>query len=278
MELKITILCENSVMVPFGVIGEHGFAAFVEYGDKVFLFDTGQGKGLLNNSRFLGKDLSSIEFLYLSHGHYDHTLGIPDLLSIKSPITIYAHPDIFKDRVWIINNKKKFIGMPFKRGYLEGLGAEFSLSKEFFEIDKGIYSSGEIIRKTPFEKIDEGMKLIDDNNNLVDDKILDDYSLAVNTSKGLVIILGCAHAGIINIINHFVEKTGTNEIYAVLGGTHLGFASDQQIEETIKAVEKYNIKKLGASHCTSLEVAAKLYNKLKDRFFFASVGGTLEIN
>ncbi|MDY6820367.1 MAG: MBL fold metallo-hydrolase [Deferribacterota bacterium] len=278
MELKITILCENSVILPFGLIGEHGFAAYVEYGDRVFLFDTAQGKGLLNNSRLLKKDLKNIEFLYLSHGHYDHTLGIPDLLSIKSPLTIYAHPDIFKDRVWIINNKKKFIGMPFKKDYLEGLGAEFSLSKKFTQIDEGIYSSGEIVRKTSFEKIDAGMKIIDDNNNLVDDNILDDYSLAINTSKGLVIILGCAHSGIINIINHFVEKTGTNDIYAVLGGTHLGFASDLQIEETIKTIEKYNIKKLGASHCTGLEVAAKLYNKLKDRFFFASVGGTLEVN
>ena len=278
MELKITILCENSVILPFGLIGEHGFAAYVEYENRVFLFDTAQGKGLLNNSRLLKKDLRNIEFLYLSHGHYDHTLGIPDLLSIKSPLTIYGHPDIFKDRVWMINNNKKFIGMPFKREFLEGLGAIFSLSKEFTQIDKGIYSSGEIIRKTSFEKIDAGMKIIDDNNNLVDDNILDDYSLAINTSKGLVIILGCAHSGIINIINHFVEKTGTNDIYAVLGGTHLGFASDLQIEETIKTIEKYNIKKLGASHCTGLEVAAKLYNKLKDRFFFASVGATLEVN
>jgi 7,8-dihydropterin-6-yl-methyl-4-(beta-D-ribofuranosyl)aminobenzene 5'-phosphate synthase len=278
MELKITILCENSVILPFGLIGEHGFAAYVECRDRIFLFDTGQGKSLLNNSRILEKNLKNIEFLYLSHGHYDHTLGIPDLLTIKSPLTIYAHPDIFKDRVWIKDDKKKFIGMPFKRSYLEGLGAKFSLSKEFCQIGKGIYSSGEITRKTPFEKIDAGMKITDDNNNLIDDKILDDHSLAINTSKGLVIILGCAHSGIINIINHFAEKVGTNEIYAVLGGTHLGFASSLQIEETIKAIEKYNIKKLGASHCTGLEVAAKLYNKLKDRFFFASVGEALEVN
>lgn len=278
MELKITILCENSVILPFGLIGEHGFAAYVEYSDKNFLFDTGQGKGLLNNSRILGKNLQDIEFLFLSHGHYDHTLGLADLLSIKSPLTIYAHPDIFKGRIWIKNDKKKFIGLPYTRYYLEGLGAQFSLSKDFFEILNGVYSSGEIIRKTPFERIDAGMKIIDENNNLIDDEILDDYSLAIDTSKGLVIILGCAHAGIINIINHFIEKTNKHEIYAVLGGTHLGFATDEQINKTIEAVDKYDIKKLGASHCTGLEVAAKLYNKLKDRFFFASVGSVLEIN
>ena len=277
MELKITIICENSVILPFGLIGEHGFSAYIEYNGKNFLFDTGQGKGLLNNSRILGKNLQDIEFLFLSHGHYDHTLGLADLLSIKFPLTVYAHQDIFKSRIWIKNDKRKFIGLPYTRNYLEGLGAQFSLSRDFSEIAKGIYSSGEIVRKTHFERIDAGMKIIDEQNKLIDDEILDDYSLAIDTSKGLVIILGCAHSGIINIINHFTKKTGTNEIYAVLGGTHLGFATDEQINKTIEMIDKYNIKKLGASHCTGLEVAAKLYNKLKDRFFFASVGSILEI-
>jgi 7,8-dihydropterin-6-yl-methyl-4-(beta-D-ribofuranosyl)aminobenzene 5'-phosphate synthase len=278
MELKITILCENSVILPFGLIGEHGFSAYIEYNGKNFLFDTGQGKGLLNNSRILGKNLQDIEFLFLSHGHYDHTLGLADLLSIKSPLTVYAHQDIFKGRIWIKNDKKKFIGLPYTKNYLEGLGAQFALSRDFSEIVKGVYSSGEIVRKTHFERIDAGMKIIDEQSKLIDDEILDDYSLAIDTSKGLVIILGCAHSGIINIINHFIEKTGNGEIYAVLGGTHLGFATDEQINKTIEIIDKYNIKKLGASHCTGLEVAAKLYNKLKDRFFFASVGSVLEIN
>ena len=277
MELKITILCENSVILPFGLIGEHGFSAYIEYNGKNFLFDTGQGKGLLNNSRILGKNLQDIEFLFLSHGHYDHTIGLADLLSIKSPITIYAHPNIFESRMWLKDGKRKFIGLPYTRDYLEGLGAQFSLSRDFSEIVKGVYSSGEITKTTPFEKIDDGMKIIDENNNLTDDEILDDCSLAIDTNKGLVIILGCAHSGIINIINHFTKKTGTNEIYAVLGGTHLGFATDEQINKTIEIIDKYNIKKLGASHCTGLEVAAKLYNKLKDRFFFASVGSYIEI-
>lgn len=86
MELKITILVENSVVVPFGVIGEHGFSAFIETPNFNFLFDTGQGKALLNNAMVLKKDLSTIKFLYISHGHYDHMGGIVDLLkSKKSP-------------------------------------------------------------------------------------------------------------------------------------------------------------------------------------------------
>jgi len=277
MELKITVLAENSVVVPFDVIGEHGFAAFVETPDFNFLFDTGQGKALVNNALALKKDLSSIKFLYLSHGHYDHTGGLLDLLKIKSPLTIYTHKDAFSKRYWFKGGVKKYIGIPFSKAYLESLGANFVYEKEFREIEKGIYSSGEVERKTDFERIDAEMKVENENGKLVQDQILDDFSLAIDTSKGLVVILGCAHSGIVNILNHFINKTGRKEIYAVIGGTHLGFATDEQINTTLEVIDKYNIQKLGASHCTGLEVGAKLYNKLKDRFFFAGVGSVLEV-
>ena len=277
MEVRITVLVENSVVVPFDVIGEHGFAAFVETPEFNFLFDTGQGKALINNALALKKDLSSIKFLYLSHGHYDHTGGLPDLLKIKSPLTIYTHKDAFSKRYWLKGGVKKYIGIPFSKAYLESLGANFLYEKEFREIEKGIYSSGEVERKTSFEKIDKEMKVENENGELVQDQIWDDFSLAIDTSKGLVVILGCAHSGIVNILNHFINKTGRKELYAVIGGTHLGFATDEQINATLEVIDKYNIKKLGASHCTGLEVGAKLYNKLKDRFFFAGVGSVLEV-
>ncbi len=277
MEVRITVLAENSVVVPFDVIGEHGFAAFIETPNFNFLFDTGQGKALINNALALKKDLSSIKFLYLSHGHYDHAGGLLDLLKIKSPLTIYTHKDAFSKRYWFKGGVKKYIGIPFSKSYLESLGANFVYEKEFREIEKGIYSSGEVERKTSFEKIDEEMKVENKNGELVQDQIWDDFSLAIDTSKGLVVILGCAHSGIVNILNHFINKTGKKEIYAVIGGTHLGFATDEQINATLEVIDKYNIQKLGASHCTGLEVGAKLYNKLKDRFFFAGVGSVLEV-
>ncbi len=277
MELKITILAENSVVVPFDVIGEHGFSAFVETENFNFIFDTGQGRALVNNSIALKKDLSSVKFLYLSHGHYDHTGGMVDLLKIKSPLDVYAHPNIFSERYWMKDGAQKYIGIPFSRAYLESLGSNFIFHKDFQEIDKNVFSSGVVERKTPFERIDKEMKVKTDKGEFIQDQLWDDYSMAIKTSKGLVVILGCAHAGIVNILNHFIVKTKENEIYAVLGGTHLGFANDQQIEETIKVLDKYNIQKLGVSHCTGLSVSAKLFNKLGDRFFFASVGAVLEI-
>jgi 7,8-dihydropterin-6-yl-methyl-4-(beta-D-ribofuranosyl)aminobenzene 5'-phosphate synthase len=277
MEIRVTILCENSVIVPFGVIGEHGFAAYVETPQGNFLFDTGQGKGIVQNADILGKDLSKIKYLVISHGHYDHTGGLAELLKIKAPLDIYAHPDIFLERYWMKGGIKKYIGIPFSKAYLEGLGARFIFHREFQEIAKNVFSSGEVPRKTPFEKIDKEMKVKIGEEEFVQDELLDDYSLAIKTKKGLVIILGCAHSGIVNIINHFVEKTGVDKIYAVLGGTHLGFASEEQLEETLKVLKEYEIEKLGASHCTGLSAAARLFGNLKEKFFFASVGAVLEV-
>ncbi len=277
MELRVTILCENSVIVPFSVIGEHGFSAFVETPSGNFLFDTGQGKGLLNNSMVLKKDLKSVKWLYISHGHYDHTLGIPMLLLEKSPIDVYAHPDIFVDRFWIKEGTPpKFIGIPYKESYLKSLGANFKYIKDFTEIERGIYSSGEVPMVTDFENIDANMKVLRDGS-FYQDKLNDDFSMAIDTSKGLVIILGCAHAGIINIINHFIQKTGKDKIYAVLGGTHLGFADPKQMNATLEIIKNYKIEKVGASHCTGLANSATLFNHLKDKFFFASVGQVLEV-
>ena len=277
MELRVTILCENSVVVPFGVVGEHGFAAYVETTNGNFLFDTGQGKGILQNSVVLGKDLKTIKYLYISHGHYDHTLGIPQVLLQKSPLDIFAHPDIFLDRFWIKEGvPPKFIGIPFKQSYLKSLGANFKFIKDFTEIDKNIFSSGEIPMKTDFEKVDKDMKVLK-NGDYFQDELKDDFSMAIDTSKGLVVLLGCAHAGMVNILNHFIEKTGKDKIYSVIGGTHLGFASDEQIENTLDIIEKYKIEKLGVSHCTGLANSAKLFSALKDKFFFASVGAVLEI-
>ena len=276
--LRITVICENSVIVPFGVVGEHGFAAFVETSNGNFLFDTGQGKGILQNSTILNKDLSTIKYLVISHGHYDHTMGIPQVLLKKSPLNIYAHQDIFLNRYWIKDNMPpKFIGIPYKKEYLESLGANFKFIKDYFEIEAGVYLSGEIPMKTDFEKVDINMKILTKDGKFQQDNLKDDFSLAIDTPKGLIILLGCAHAGMVNILNHFIGKTGKDRIYAVIGGTHLGFASPEQMENTLKVLDEYKIEKLGVSHCTGLANSATLFNILKDRFFFASVGAVMEI-
>jgi 7,8-dihydropterin-6-yl-methyl-4-(beta-D-ribofuranosyl)aminobenzene 5'-phosphate synthase len=96
-------------------------------------------------------------------------------------------------------------------------------------------------------------------------------------SKGLVLVLGCAHAGMVNIMEYVIKKTGQERIFAVLGGTHLDFASPLQVEETIRALKKFKIEKLGVSHCTGWKAALRLSAEFGERFFFGQVGETLEV-
>ena len=277
METRVSILCENSVAEPYGIIGEHGFSAFVETPDLNFLFDTGQGKVLMNNSFVMDKNLSSIKFVVLSHGHYDHTLGLPDVLSKKSPLDVYCHPDVFSERYWAHgDSKSKFVGIPFRREYLESLGANFRFVREFAELDKGIYLTGEVPRNIPPE-FDDHMEIVNKNGQHIKDPLLDDFTIAIDTKKGLLILLGCAHAGLINILQYIIEKTGKDRILAVIGGTHLGFSTKEQIEDAIEILEQYKIQKIGVSHCTGLQVSGFLSNHFADRFFFASAGSVFEI-
>lgn len=218
MRTRLTILCENSVGAPFGVIGEHGFACFVETESGNYLFDTGQGFGIVPNAAALKKDLGSIQSVLISHGHYDHTGGLPAVLKIKGPTDVFGHPDMFRDRVWSSGNQTRFVGMPFKKGYLESLGATFRLDVKMVEIGPGVFLTGEIPRNTPFEKGDAHMTAMDASGKTIHpDPLNDDLSLIVQTENGLVLVLGCAHAGMINIIEYVLDKMADDRIYAIIG-------------------------------------------------------------
>jgi 7,8-dihydropterin-6-yl-methyl-4-(beta-D-ribofuranosyl)aminobenzene 5'-phosphate synthase len=277
MKTKLTILCDNYAGRPFGVVGEHGFACFIETGSGKVLFDTGQGMGIAGNAAALGKDLASVQAVAISHGHYDHTGGLPQVLKQTGPVPVFGHPGIFASRSWSHGSAGRYIGIRHRQEYLASLGARFHLTRKPVEIIPGVYLSGEIPRKTDFERPDANMTLHSEGAaDVCPDPIADDLSLVVDAEKGLILVLGCAHAGLINIINHILDTFKRQRIYAIIGGTHLGFSGPDQFEETLNAIDRYGIEKVGVSHCTGLEKASRLHAHLGERFFFGGVGAELE--
>ena len=219
--------------------------------------------------------------IFLSHGHYDHTGGILHVLKVKNNINIHAHPFVFSRKYALLKSNgketKRYIGMKSKREYLEKQGATFVFNSSFAEVGEGIYLTGEVPRITDFEKGDKRL-LVEDNGRFVPDPLLDDQSLILKTKNGLVIILGCAHSGLINILQHILSHFKDEKIHTVIGGTHLGFLKEEQLDKTISHLKRYDFKSLGASHCTGLKAAARLFQEFKEKFFFANVGTSIAMD
>lgn len=277
MKIRITILCENSVGPLSGTLGEHGFSALIEpYGCDPLLFDTGQGLTLLHNARRMNKDLSRVKKVALSHGHYDHAGGLKPLLEECGAKQVFGHPAIFSPRYRVKDTGDCYpIGIPAGREELEAAGASFDFSKEFRSIAPGAFMTGEVPRVNDFESGDQGLYC--DCAGQEPDTTPDDQSLVLESEKGLVLLLGCCHAGLVNTVEHVANMTGRRDIYAVIGGTHLGFCSQEQIGKTVNALRTLGIKKLAASHCTGFVAAARLSRELPAVFQTAMVGFTLEI-
>ncbi len=279
MSVKLTILCENCVekASPFGLLGEYGFSCLVETTSGTYLFDTGGGLTIINNTERLGIDLRRLDGIILSHGHFDHTGGLKQVLEKTGSIAIYAHPELFNQRFSSHGGPLRNIGIAWEQKELETLGARFQLSTGPINIAENILLSGDVPRTNRHETGDPKLVIEISEGKLDSDPLKDDLSLFLRTEKGLVLLLGCAHAGLINIIDHAVAVTGVDRIHAVVGGTHLMYSGKDQLKATMDRLESEGITHIGASHCTGRNGALALAERFGERFFSATVGATLEV-
>ena len=167
--------------------------------------------------------------------------------------------------------RPRYVGIPFSRLALEGEGAAFRLIEGPADISDCALLTGEVPRLTPFERVDPNLKVPDDGR-WIQDEVFDDQAVVLRTSEGLVVALGCAHAGIVNTLEYARRIAGEERILAVIGGTHLGPAPKEQLEATIEALKGFGIARLGVSHCTGLGAAARLAQEFGDSFFFNTAG------
>lgn len=253
--ISLKILSENRNNCEFK--GEGGLSVLVESFGKTFLLDTGYSDLFLKNAKLLGIDLSKVQTVVLTHGHSDHTNGVPYLDNGK---TIIMHPQAFKDR-WSIR-KKEYVGFPMSKEELKSRHnvIETRLPVEFFD---GCYFLGEIPMTVEFEQkgnfsttLDEGLTQTDLTE--------DDSGVAIKTSEGLFVMTGCGHRGVCNTVEHAKKVTGQDKVFGVLGGFHLRNLEKQKdiIDRTIEYFKSQDIKVLYLGHCVTDEVIEYFEQKL----------------
>ena len=275
MGIRITTLSENTAN--YGFLAEWGLSILVEADGTRVLMDTGLGLSAVHNAQLMGIDLATIDRIVLSHGHADHTGGLRDVLKMKGEVEIIAHPDIW-DSKYAQRGQDSFqyIGIPFAREELESRGARFNLSKEPIHITDHIMTSGEIPMASGYEDIDNFL-FVKKDGVLHPDPVADDLALVIDTDFGLVVILGCAHHGLVNTLRQAQKLTGKEMIYAAIGGIHLFRASDEQIELTIAELKKMGIQKLGVSHCTGFKASTRLAQEFPGVFLQNNAGTSFEL-
>ena len=272
MELHITTLNENTANRG-DFLAEFGLSILVETDEANVLLDTGRSISATYNADTLGIDLSKIDKIVLSHGHFDHTGGLRQILRrMRKEVEIIAHPDIWAAKYARLQGEAdRYIGIPFQRQELEWLGASFNLTIKPVKITDSIMTTGEIPMVTDYEEVDRDL-FIKEDSSWQPDKLLDDQALIIKTEPGLVVILGCAHRGIINTLYHAQQLTGIKPIHTVLGGSHLSRASEEQTWSTIAALRELGVQKLGLCHCTGLQTSVLLAQEFGDSFFFNNAG------
>jgi len=276
MEIKITTLSENTVNP--GFLGEWGLSILVETDGVRVLVDTGLSFTAVHNARLMDLDLTTIDKIVLSHGHVDHTGGLWDVLSLTGGVEIIAHPDVWADKHTRRSaGTERGVGVPFTREELEALGARFNLVREPVHINGNILTTGEIPMVTDYEEIDSHL-FVRENGELKSDPLADDLALIIDTEFGLVVILGCAHRGIVNTLRHARNLTGKELVYTVIGGTHLIGASEERLERTIDDLREMGIQRLGVSHCTGFPASARLAQEFGDIFFWNNAGTRLTLS
>lgn len=260
--MKITILVDNTALFDRMFIAEHGFSVYIEAEGKRILFDTGYSDAVVKNAQKMQIDLLNLDYIVLSHGHFDHTGGLWHIIHrfMEAAIEntphrlprLIAHPRCFLPRP---KSPLADIGSILTADEVQRV-MPLELSEGPVSLTPNLFFLGEIERKYPFERSLPGPRcIVLPDNSITDDHILDDTSLAFRSRDGLVIITGCAHAGICNTVEYARKVCAESRVHDIIGGLHLR-SGGSQLDGTLAYLKDLQPSSLHACHCTSL--AAKV--------------------
>jgi 7,8-dihydropterin-6-yl-methyl-4-(beta-D-ribofuranosyl)aminobenzene 5'-phosphate synthase len=258
--LKVTIL---STMLADEGIGEWGFAALVEVDGRKIMFDTGaRPRTVLENAKELKIDLSDVQDVVLSHFHDDHTTGLMTLrreFKKSNPAAfsrVHVGKGIFLDRRGNDHNP-----MPVMKHEFEATGGKFIVHDKPEEIVPGVWLTGPIPRVYPEKNYPGGIEVQKDGA-WVEDNLPEDQSMVFNTNRGLVLLAGCGHAGLINTLEYARKFIQPAPVDAAIGGFHLFSAKDTTLDWTADKLKEYQTAQILGAHCTGIESVYYLRQRL----------------
>jgi 7,8-dihydropterin-6-yl-methyl-4-(beta-D-ribofuranosyl)aminobenzene 5'-phosphate synthase len=277
MGTRITTLSENTASMG-DFIAEWGLSILVETDTAKILIDTGKGYSCVHNADSLGIDLRTIDTIVLSHGHHDHTGGLREVLRrMRKKVEVIAHPDIWQSKYSCRKSEAPmYIGIPFTQSELESLGACFVLKDTPVKINSSVMTTGEIPMVTSFETVDDAL-FVKEAAGLEPDRVMDDQALIIKTEAGLIVILGCAHRGMVNTLYHARQLTGEETISAVIGGSHLVSASEERLWQTAAVLRELQIQRLALCHCTDLKAISLLSREFGEAVLFNKAGSAIDM-
>lgn len=277
--IKVTVLVENTAEGR-NICGEHGLAYLIEFDGKKILFDAGQTDLVVKNALAMGKGLSNLDGIVLSHGHYDHAGGLNAVLDqVRENVDIYLHPAAIECKYKLTADGESVdIGMSDKAIESIKTGRKIKSchwTENPTRIAEILTVTGFVPRKMDFE--DSGGAFYIDSDCKVKDIIADDQSLFFESSKGIVVVLGCCHSGVVNTLDYIAELSGFEKIYAVIGGMHLLRAKDKRLEKTVEVFKKYDVQIIAPAHCTGIKAVTKFWNSFGAKCLECNVGSKFEL-
>lgn len=245
---RLTVVVDNKAAE--GLVAEHGFSLLIETDEQTILFDTGEKKALLSNMEALKIKPEKISTLVLSHGHYDHTGGVAEMLKRNRKLEIYLHAGVFQPRYSLDEEKPVIVKMPLAamEAVMHHPDNKTHWLTKPMELSSKVGISGPIPRVNDYE--DTGGSFYLDPEGRETDTLKDDVAMWFKGDEGLVVCLGCCHSGLVNTLTRVTEITGEKRIALVLGGMHLLNASSKRLEKTVEALAAFDIKRIIACHCS----------------------------
>lgn len=273
MALKITTLIENKLCNNSFLKAEHGLSMYIEVDGFKILFDTGQTGKFIENAEKMDVDLKNIDYVFMSHGHYDHTGGFKKFVeNFGSQFKLFIGENFFDGKYKTTNGKDiVFIGNSFDKSYLDKKEINVKyVSENVINISENIMVFTNFNKKEKYSNFNDTMFVKKDDEYEIDN-FTDEIALGIKTTKGLIVIVGCSHVGVINILDTISERTGM-DIYGVIGGTHLVSANEEKIHNASSYLEEKKVQLIGVSHCTGDLAGKILKEKFKDNFLNNNTG------